>query len=222
MVKVKPRKAADGKKKDHGDSPSLTPDIGELFNIPIEPTVESLSAAMKGMVEAMKEMATSMQFQSKSFDDMLAETKKQPHLMEELKAEVNAYKIENSGLKTENENLKVKLNELEQYSKNYNLEFKGIPVTQGENVYNIVANICEKIGCEVNVEDLELCHRIKKGDKQKPNTVPTIIAKLYSRRCKDEVLFSKRKLDLFAKDIGYPSSESEGHWLSKLRVEDLY
>lgn len=194
-----PRK--DTTKRNPGsDSPAA---VDRLFSFVVEPNFISVVAAIKLMVETMKDISTSLDFQSKSFDEMLNESKKQTKLMDTLKTELIACKKENAELKVANVHLNNKLNDLEQYSKNYNLEIQGVPVTQGEDVYKIVADIAKKIGCDVAVGDIELCHRMRSNEK-KPNSVPNIIAKFYSRRCKEAILSCKKgKKQLVASEIGF-------------------
>ncbi|KAH6922741.1 hypothetical protein HPB50_018781 [Hyalomma asiaticum] len=56
---------------------------------------------------------------------------------------------ENKQLKTQNDSLSRKVEELEQYSRMSNVEIKGVPCSQGEDCSVIVKTIGEKAGCPI-------------------------------------------------------------------------
>jgi hypothetical protein len=205
-------------------SPLGTPDAIEMtaamdviesaldVDITVQPNFESITAAIKVILSTMQGMAKSMDFQAKTFDNLLVESKRQTKIIEELSAEVIACKKTNSELKSENEILNVKLNDLEQYSRNYNVEIQGVPELQGEDTYSIVASVANKLGCTVHPNQIEYCHRIRqnKNNVKKSNMPPSIIAKFFSRRVKDAVMEAKKtKKDLVGHDIGFDNSNAK-------------
>jgi hypothetical protein len=195
-----------------GDSkpgkPSVVTSDDELPSS-VEPNVASLTAAVKQMLTAIKEMSKALEFQSKMYDDILAETKLHTKKMDALINEINACKKENTALAKVNEELRGKLNDMEQYSKSFNLEFHGIPETDNENTYAIVTKIAKKLNYDLETGDVEMCHRLKKNERNErtKNAPPVIIAKFYSRQTKEDILSAKReKKVLTANEIGFNST----------------
>ena len=186
--------------------------IENTLDMTVQPNFKSITAAIKVILSTMQSMAKSMDFQAKTFDNLLVESKRQTKIIEELSAEVIACKKSNNELKTANEILNAKLNDLEQYSKNYNIEIQGVPELEGEDTYSIVATIANKLGCTVHPNQIEYSHRIRqnKNSVKKSNMPPAIIAKFFSRRVKDAVIEGKKtKRDLVGHDIGFDNSNAK-------------
>lgn len=74
------------------------------------------------------------------------------------------------------------------------MEIHGIPQKQNENVYEVIKSVASKLECELNIRDIDACHRVhaytpnlsQKSDKP-------IIVKFIARMKKDELLGAARK-----------------------------
>jgi hypothetical protein len=219
------RSLAKGNISQEGSSPTGTPTVQEndaVFNFPtssIEEIVEdlnkgsfrieSMGPAILQILSSLKDIARALNQQAITHEELLLENQQQTTTIEKLVSEVNTCKLNNVSLKKDNENLLIKINDLEQYSRNYNLEFQGVPESPNENTYTIVANISSFLGTNLNPGDIEYCHRLGKSVRN-PNKPPTIVAKFYSRQVKEAIIAGKKKKkNITAQDVGYQTSTNK-------------
>lgn len=109
---------------------------------------------------------------------------------ESLCAEVDKLKEENNNLKADVSLVFSQLHELQQYSRINNLLVSGIPVTQGENVYELLKNLAEVVGTPYRRTDICTAHRLK-GRKSDPRP-PSIVVRFVSRSVKCEWLAARK------------------------------
>lgn len=165
------------------------------------PTIADVYQMMIKMQASNLSMQAAIEFMSNKYDDI----KKDTEHIKTLVQEISGLKKENLKLKTEVEDLSVKVNALEQYSRNYNIEIQGVPIMKDENTYDIVASIAQAANCNIVGNDIEFCHRLQNSDRN-PNKPPAIIAKFYTRQAKIALLKNIKSKKLEAKDIGFASS----------------
>jgi Baculovirus FP protein len=174
-----------------------------------EPQLDSIYSAIRLILTSIKEVTNALHNQSESYDNLLKENQNQTKIIEKLVAEISDCKAENKTLKKENEDLFSKINNLEQYSKNYNLQITGVPQTDEENTYSIVERIALQLDCKINPDEIEFCHRLRKNPRV-PNKPPVIVVKFFSRQVKEAILAAKRKKKtLLAREIGYNGNQSQ-------------
>lgn len=119
-------------------------------------------------------------------------------LVEQVKAELEDLKAANKRLHARNEELQSRVAELEQYSRKNNIEIRGVPETQGEDVVEIVKTIAEKIQIPVSEADLDVVHRVPaKGN------VKNLIVRFCSRAKKAEFVAKARKARLQTNEINF-------------------
>lgn len=165
--------------------------------------------AIRQILATLQAVAKSVEKQSDTYDQLLQTSQQQTAATEKLVKELTECREENKKFKEENVKLQQQVNDLEQYSRNYNIEIQGVPVHPGENVYNIVVETSRFLGADVRSGDIEFCHRLRKSDRH-PNKPPAIIAKFYSRQIKQEILGGKKeKRVITAKDIGFTNSSNK-------------
>ena len=83
--------------------------------------------------------------------------------------------------------LEEKYDDIEQYSRKFNLEIHGIPERKEEDVTQIILDLAEAIDADVREEDIDICHRLYKAEgKARP-----IIVKFTNYDSKYE-MYSKR------------------------------
>ena len=69
------------------------------------------------------------------------------------------------------EALEEKLNSLERHSRSYNVTINGVPETQAENCFNIVANLMEELGLGDAAAEIENTHPTGKNDPERPRQI---------------------------------------------------
>ena len=94
-------------------------------------------------------------------------------------------------MKKENSELKNKICELEQYSRNNNIELVGVPETPHENVETVMTKIGEKLGMPISPEQIDAIHRVPTRSATQPKP---IVVRFHSRRA--------RKTKIQAADLG--------------------
>lgn len=100
----------------------------------------------------------------------------------ELKKENAKLRTTNNILNEEVNSLKIRMRQIEQYSRKTNVEIQGIPVTEKENVVNIAVDVGAALGLELKKEDVMVAHRVP---TYRPMATPPLIVQLRDRRMKD-------------------------------------
>lgn len=120
---------------------------------------------------------------------------------EDFKDSVHAIINENKALKAECtqlretvNNLADRLNMMEQYMRDSNLEIQGVPEFKTENVVSVIKQVAKVVSVKLLDEDILSCTRVaamnKKG--QRPRA---IVVKLKSSRCRDEMYSAVRRFN---------------------------
>lgn len=129
---------------------------------------------------------------------------------EEVKAENIQLKATNAMLEATCADLaqKVKDHEsrllhLEQYSRNANVELKGIPYNATENLIDTVIKIGEKVGVPLVEADFESVHRVPTANQTKKN----VVVQFARRQKRDCFLEKARAARLKCSDVGFDSQE---------------
>lgn len=121
--------------------------------------------------------------------------------VKELRREIQLLAKSNLDLKTEHQRLVKKIDELEQYRRAKNLEIKGVPA-EGDLAVALV-KIGEVIGEPINVEDIDICHRLSTQKSTKKNIVVRFV-----RRSKRRAILEKarRTRGVTTDSLGFPNS----------------
>ena len=77
--------------------------------------------------------------------------------------------------------MNTKHDDLEQYTRKYNLEIAGIPEVHGEDLEDIVIKLAWSIDADVGPEDMDIVHCSKKGNRQ-PNPIIVRFNNHYSKK----------------------------------------
>lgn len=143
----------------------------------------------KGLEEHAK-LCESVKFLSAQYDNMCVKQ--------------NALIAENKALRAHNESLETRLAELEQYSRQNNIEIKGVPTTKGEDCTAILKRMGDAIGCTVTPADIDTVHRVPTK-----SAVNNIIARFCSRDKKNDFIRKARKARLRTGSIGFSESSDQ-------------
>ncbi|XP_061728373.1 uncharacterized protein LOC133533413 [Cydia pomonella] len=93
------------------------------------------------------------------------------------------------------------MQEKEQWARANNVEIKGIPMKSSENLYELVSQVSQVIGCQVRREDINYIARVPNLHEK---TVKNIIMAFNNRFTKENyIAASRRHGSLSLKDIGY-------------------
>ncbi|CAN7989490.1 unnamed protein product, partial [Ixodes hexagonus] len=147
----------------------------------------------------VREVKKGMDFINKAFEDIKKE-------FEALSKENAELKRENASLLQSHEKLlkamketEARLVHCEQYSRNANLEIKGIPKQENENVSDTVKKVGDLIGSPIAADDIEVCHRVPTRNSESN-------IQFRSRARRDAVLEAAKKKRISNKDLGSTAS----------------
>lgn len=148
----------------------------------------------------LREVKASLEFFNKEFEDRKKERDELAKVNKELQAANEKLLEECQALRTQVLQLEDRVTFSEQYSRNRNLEIKGIPFSEDENLPDALDKIGEALNEPIAKSDIEICHRVP---AKKPNTVPNIVVQFKSRPKRDAVLQKARKMRLSTEDLGF-------------------
>ncbi|KAH8031733.1 hypothetical protein HPB51_020707 [Rhipicephalus microplus] len=96
----------------------------------------------------------------------------------------------------------------EPYSRNRNIEIKGIPQSSDEKLLETLHRVGELLNVPIDESDVEVCHRVvSKNVKDTPN----IVAQFKSRSKRDMVLQKAKKMRITSKDFGHSQGTPVSH-----------
>lgn len=135
---------------------------------------------------------------------------------EALKAFEEKYKMtlqENKQLKNKVNELEVRLDDMEQYSRSNTLEINGIIEKENENVLDVVKAVGNSLGCPISEEMVDACHRVGQKGQEKPRG---IVVKFTRRTVKEDLMQKRRvKRNLNTKDIGITDRPADVIYISE-------
>ncbi|XP_022203516.2 uncharacterized protein LOC111060178 [Nilaparvata lugens] len=143
--------------------------------------------------------------------------------LENVKSDVRKLQTQCANLKKQNSDLssdlwrvKQELRDIQQYSRSKNLEFLGIPQTEGEDVYEMLKTVAACIGQRYSRADISVAHRVPltKSSKLK---YPPIIVSFISKTTRAEWLSAGnrgKQHQLLAKDL-HPTMPPENVYINE-------
>lgn len=141
----------------------------------------------------------SLQVFSDVIDKANENMKKLSENYKELKKENQQIMANNNELREEVASLKLRMRQIEQYTRKSNIEIQGIPVTNSEDPVLIAIDVGKALGVELKEEDVMAAHRVPTF---KPRAVTPLIVQLRDRRLKDICIAAyKKNKKLTAKDV---------------------
>ena len=84
--------------------------------------------------------------------------------------------------------MQTKIDDLEQYQRRQCLRIFGVEEKHNEDIDQLVMQVTQKIGVELNIHDIDRSHRVRRSDTGRPRP---IIVKFVSYRKRSEVFRSK-------------------------------
>lgn len=145
-------------------------------------------AALMEMKSTVENIEKKVQSVSDQYDGLLAEMRSQRQEITYLKERIE--KVENADNK-ETTQLKRKINDLEQYSRQQNLEIHGLPWTVNENLLEKLNDLALELDLPpLSEQELEGLHRLP----TKPEKTPVVLLRFFSRATRDRWLQKKGQL----------------------------
>ncbi|XP_040070254.1 uncharacterized protein LOC120843081 [Ixodes scapularis] len=154
----------------------------------------------------------------KDLRDVKASLKFINQMYEEMKTQVKVVQDENRELKKNIARLQTTCDELavrmkdsetrklssERYSRNANIEIKGVPTAPNQNLSMLLEQIGAQIGVPITKEDIEICHRVPIAHS---TTDTNIVVQFVHRAKRNNVLEEARSHRFTGTRIGLTSNE---------------
>lgn len=106
---------------------------------------------------------------------------------------------QNDSLHKEVSNIRSEFEMFKQYSRNHNLEIKGIPLTPNEEIYCILESVAKTLQVPYNNNDVSTAHRLQKP--RNPQEHPSIVVQFISRTVRASWLTAAKKIRIKASDL---------------------
>lgn len=139
-----------------------------------------LAAELAPVRQHLQDLQESVQFMSNQYEDLRKS-------YDALLNEHRAIKEECVSLRKTTASLIERVNTIEQYSRDSNVEIQGVPENKSENVVELVKKMAAVVSYAIPSSGILNCTRVASINKdgKRPRT---IIVKMYSSRCRDEFL----------------------------------
>jgi hypothetical protein len=161
--------------------------------------INTISTDLESIKEVTNEIKSSQEFLSKQYDKFEEALKILPKMEKEIKQLRETIVVKDRLIN----DLTVRVNQLEQYGRNKNLEINEVAEVKGENVEDLVRKISEKAGVQLKEEDIEVAHRLPKTKTE--NRPATIIVQFTTRKMRDKVFAARKKIVTNAEVTGQQS-----------------
>lgn len=146
-----------------------------------------------------RDVKSSLDTLSKNLVNMTSELKEVQKENAQIRAENASLVSECAELRKQVLEHEYRILDLEQYSRNRNLEIKGIPASDDENLSHVLVKIGEAIGESISDSDIEVCHRVPTKNASQSN----VLVQFLSRSKRDAVLEKAKETRFSTQDIGY-------------------
>nr|XP_049697147.1 uncharacterized protein LOC126054687 [Helicoverpa armigera] len=157
------------------------------MNVLLKTYFETEFVRIKDSLKSIDELKDSVNFMSQKFDEVMVEHECNKETIKQLK-------MDNESLKKCVTDLSVRVNMLEQFSRQDNIEVNGIPENKSENLLSTIMQLGNAISYNLQENDILHFSRIRKLDSQSDRP-RSVVVKLRSSRVRDEILASVIKFN---------------------------
>lgn len=158
----------------------------------IKHTLTSMNIKLNELSELRKEVEEIRKFANfidEKYENMKSSLEETLNMNRILQREVAELKRENLEKDRQMQELFVKVTDLDQYSRNRNLEIIGVEERPGENCLEVVKSIAEECGVSMEPGQIDVAHRVPSKNVNMPRP---IIVQFVSRNKRDELLVKKK------------------------------
>lgn len=144
--------------------------------------INVLNEKLKPITSELSQINESISFISSQYEDIKRDN-------EASKLKIAELENENVQLNSTVNELSLRLNHIEQQSRQNNIELQCVPEHKNENLTQIITQLGKSVGCIINSNDIMNCTRTAKVDRS--STRPrSIVVQLASPRFRDQLLSS--------------------------------
>uniref|UniRef100_A0A8D8YDL7 FP protein C-terminal domain-containing protein n=1 Tax=Cacopsylla melanoneura TaxID=428564 RepID=A0A8D8YDL7_9HEMI len=159
--------------------------ITKLMNEFKKDMKKEFNESRKQMKNEMNEFQESLEFNHSKLDEIIAKMGNMQKTMNKMTERQDQLEKENKELKVQLKELKYTVEDLQQYTRNRNVQIDGIPSKQDEDLRMMMKNIGEKIEVKILDSDIDKIHRIPTKSTNNPEP---IVVQFTTRRVRDEIV----------------------------------
>ncbi|XP_014357538.2 uncharacterized protein LOC106710075 [Papilio machaon] len=152
-------------------------------------------ADLKLLKSDIADVKASMDFVQYSVDTLTGKVSALDKEVQELKKSKDDISI----LKQQVSDLRTIAREQDQRARMNNMEIKGVPMTNSENLFSLVTKIGNLIQCPITKDQINYITRVPSRGN---NTIKSIVVSVHNRYQKDDFVAAARKLTITAADLG--------------------
>lgn len=139
-----------------------------------------LNTELKPIKDDVQELTRAVDHMSNQYDDILKE-------QEIVNVKMKILETENHSLNVAVDDLKKRINQMEQYARSNNAEIQCVPESKNENLLSIIAKLGEVVNCPTAGKNVSHCSRIAKFDSNSGRP-RSIVVQFSNPRFRDELL----------------------------------
>lgn len=143
--------------------------------------------------DQLRDIENSLNFNSDKIDDFLAE-------MGSIREKQKKLEDENEALKMKVKSMTIAMEDLDQYSRNKNIQIDGVPEEKGENLRELVMDIGKKVDVDLDAKEIDVIHRIPSKNEKNTRSSP-IVVQFTTRQLREKILAGVRKSKITTKDL---------------------
>lgn len=164
------------------------------------PSLKDIYLLLQNMSKEVTGVNDSIEFLSAKFDEQVVEVAGMKKEVKNHTVQIDELQAQNRFLDLKTQQLDDEIHDLQQRSRNRNVEIFGIEQSEGENVIKIVETLATKLG--LNLDGLDVVHRVPKKDHpgEKKKTIPSIVMQFATRSARSKWL-QHRNTNLMSKDV---------------------
>lgn len=147
----------------------------------------------------LREIKASLKFIGEKYDEMRVDLKSVLEQNKQLRAENVTLKERCDKQETQIKTIESRIVDCEQNSRNANVEIKGIPVRDKENLFDILTELGNCIEEPISPCDVDVCHRVPVPNDQASKN---IVVQFIHRRKRNAVLEAAKKKKLTCAELG--------------------
>lgn len=173
------------------------------FASDMKSSVEKVGGSNTEIHAELSGIKESIDFMNQGFENFKTDVEGFRRELAEVKKQNEQHHKTNELLRRELQETKKEILELKQYTRNINLEIKGLPIAPNEDLVSSVQKVASCLGVELAESDIDVVHRVRSKDKDKPN----VVVKFVTRSVRDKVLNAAKKTRLNTKHLGFEKQE---------------
>lgn len=146
-----------------------------------------LNIELKPIKDDVQELTRAVDHMSNQYDDILKE-------LESTKEKVKVLENDNHSLNVVVDDLKKRINQIEQHARSSNVEIQCVPERKNENLLSIITTLGKAVDCPTAGQNVSHCSRIAKFDSNSSRP-RSIVVQFSNPRFRDELLAATIKFN---------------------------